>query len=397
MAKKPKGYYSKGKTTSERAYAKANARKSLTSVKGIASLVGLSVLEGLGGPKAKAPKAVLKYATRTGARILTDRQGARIIAEKAARTTRKTSDKVARAAGREAAGPKAKGPGGRPQLTRNNKSLKGYQQGEKTGVAVRTGNKSGQFKNTERVNKLGRGAPERVATATEKEYRAGKVNIRYESPKKLKAAAQQRKDASRKRLESTKPTGPGKRATTPKPSRPVNFRLRKSNKARLERSVRDYVEKYPGKGPGKLKSRTIGGQLRESTANAPVPKAIQERVSRSKALKDAENRYRDERGLRQPTIDSRSSRPRELTEREIEILRKVGKRDYSRGEVNTLAQSTVQREADDLVAKVLRDPRVRAQDAARVKAAIEKAKQDKSISRTIKGKQKNFRGKPMKK
>lgn len=83
MATKPKGYYSKGKVKSKDAVAKANARKSLTSLKGIAGIVGLSVLEGVGGPKARAVGAAAK-----------------------------TSAKVARAIAKEAAGPKAKAPFG---------------------------------------------------------------------------------------------------------------------------------------------------------------------------------------------------------------------------------------------------------------------------------------------
>lgn len=51
---RPKGYLTKGKTTSMDAARKAAARKELTSLKGIAGLVGRSVVEGIGGPKARA-------------------------------------------------------------------------------------------------------------------------------------------------------------------------------------------------------------------------------------------------------------------------------------------------------------------------------------------------------
>lgn len=80
---RPKGYLTKGKTKSVDAARKSAARKELTSLKGIAGLVGRSVVEGIGGPKAKAAKAAAK-----------------------------TSAKVARALANEAAGKKAKAPFG---------------------------------------------------------------------------------------------------------------------------------------------------------------------------------------------------------------------------------------------------------------------------------------------
>lgn len=63
MAKKPKGYYSKGKVTSEKAALRAkygNPR----SLKGIAGIVGGAIIEGIGGPKAKAAGAVVKGAAK---------------------------------------------------------------------------------------------------------------------------------------------------------------------------------------------------------------------------------------------------------------------------------------------------------------------------------------------
>jgi hypothetical protein len=71
------------KKFSQRDIEKAEARKQLTSVKGIAGLVGLSVLEGIGGPKARAAKGAVKI-----------------------------SAKVARAVAKEAAGKGAKAPFG---------------------------------------------------------------------------------------------------------------------------------------------------------------------------------------------------------------------------------------------------------------------------------------------
>lgn len=63
MAKKPKGYYSKGKVTSEKAALRAkygNPR----SLKGIAGIVGGAIIEGIGGPKAKAAGAAVKGAAK---------------------------------------------------------------------------------------------------------------------------------------------------------------------------------------------------------------------------------------------------------------------------------------------------------------------------------------------
>ena len=66
-----------------------------------------------------------------------------------------------------------------------------------------------------------------------------------------------------------------------------------------------------------------------------------------------------------PSMDSRKAttdkRITELTPREVAILRKVGKRDYSRGQVNTLADRTVQREADRRVEQGLRNKKARNQ------------------------------------
>jgi hypothetical protein len=72
------------------------------------------------------------------------------------------------------------------------------------------------------------------------------------------------------------------------------------------------------------------------------------RPSRDKSLPSMESR--------KATTDKRIT---ELTPREIAILRKVGKRDYSRGEVNTLAERTVQGEANRRVEQGLRNKKAR--------------------------------------
>jgi len=427
---------------------KDNAKPSFSSklkklAVAVPGIVGSSIVEGIGGPKARGAKAavvgaekiapaVVKFAERTGARILADRKGAQIVAEKAARITPKTSDKVARAAGREAAGPKAKGPGGKPQITRNNKSLKDYDTAEKTAVAVRTGTKPGEFKNVERINQTGGASPERAATATEKTARSKEVTVKRMTAAE-KTAAKNASDpqgykAATARREAAKPTTAGVKKYTPSNNKLVRRarsvdQLGKSSDARLaekttakeqaKATARANRAKRPAltaratkqskdaqtsvalKGPGKLKSGTLGGKLRESTANATVPKKEIESRSLKVATRNASKAENVERGRTQPTIESRMTRPKEPTDREIEILRTVGKRDYSRGEVNPLAQKTVQNEADSIVNKTLKDPRVKAQDAARERAAVEKFKSDKTIERSVKGApKKTFRGKP---
>jgi len=108
---------------------------------------------------------------------------------------------------------------------------------------------------------------------------------------------------------------------------------------------------------------------REARANREVAKreATSQRRSVRKgdtkgvrSARESVKAHKEDNRFSRPTIDSRTKpRPAELTPRERLILRKVGKRDYSSGEVNTLAQSTVQRQADDLVSKGLANKKVR--------------------------------------
>lgn len=155
MAKKPAGYYSKGKVTSERAVAKANARKSLTSLKGIAGIVGGAVLEGIGGPKAKAAGSaakaagsVLKYTTSSkGARKVIVKTVGKGLQTTTGQPRKKVSEKVAKAAAREAAGPKAKAPFGRNQkpakptvgriMSKSEKDRDAYYKSKKNPVTIK--------------------------------------------------------------------------------------------------------------------------------------------------------------------------------------------------------------------------------------------------------------------
>jgi hypothetical protein len=173
MATRPKGYLTKGKTNSADAMRKSKARASLTP-RGIAGIVGNAVLN---SPAGRAGK-VAKFAGRTGAKIIAERKGASILAEKAARTTKKPSNKVVKALAREATGPKAKGPGASPSLTKSSKPLNRAIKLEKTVVVQRTGNKPGQFKNVEKFNKKPGVSPERATTATEKQARNKTVTVK---------------------------------------------------------------------------------------------------------------------------------------------------------------------------------------------------------------------------
>ena len=122
---KPKGYYSKGKVSSEKAALRAKYGDPRT-LKGIASIVGGAIIEGIGGPKAKGAKvaakavegvapAAARFAKRTGQRIIQDRKGAQILNERAA-GGRKISRIAARREAERAAGPRARREGGEAAL-----------------------------------------------------------------------------------------------------------------------------------------------------------------------------------------------------------------------------------------------------------------------------------------
>jgi hypothetical protein len=116
---------------------------------------------------------------------------------------------------------------------------------------------------------------------------------------------------------------------------------------------------------------------RERKANREVAKreaTAQRRSARKgdasgvRSARESVKAHKEDNRFNKATIESREKpRPKPLTPREIAILRKTGKRDYSRGEVNTLAQGTVQREADRIVKRALKDKNMR----NKVKAEIE--------------------------
>ena len=332
----------------------------------------------------------------------------------------KTSAKLARAIAREAAGPKAKG------MTPRKVPLYKLDKAKVT-------TKGGSSTTVSRSPSAQR-AP---LTKTQRE-KLNEVRVRYDSPKELKAAAKARKEAPKARRENvpTPSRAPRKPASkvvrrarttdqlgkssaskiekktaakqeaklTARKNRANRPALIAKNKAAVKRygeqkqaekrqrkaETRFFTDKTPVKqyGPGgKEQGRVIGvttrGELRQLD------------VKTRRAAADPRNSLR---GGKQETIDQRQPRGKELSDREIEILRKVGKRDYSRGEVNPLAQRVVQGEADRRVGVFFKDPKVRAQDAARTKAAIEKTMSDKALSRRAKTlmNKKTFRGKPKK-
>lgn len=108
---------------------------------------------------------------------------------------------------------------------------------------------------------------------------------------------------------------------------------------------------------------------REARANREIAKREATSQRRSvrrgdtagvRSARESVKAHKEDNRFSRPTIDSRTKpRPAELTPREVAILRKVGKRDYSRGEVNTLAQRTVQGEADRRVEQGLRNKKAR--------------------------------------
>ena len=101
----------------------------------VPGIVGTSILEGIGGPKVKAGGKVASFAARTGRRIIADRKGATILAEKAARTG-KISNVAARREAERAAGPKARSVTGNPNRASSSGAIRAT--APKPGVKVTT-------------------------------------------------------------------------------------------------------------------------------------------------------------------------------------------------------------------------------------------------------------------
>jgi hypothetical protein len=359
----------------------------------VPGIVGASIIEGVGGPKAKAAGRVVK-----------------------------TSAKLARAIAREAAGDKAKG------MTVRKVPL--YKL-DKAKVTVKTGSSTTVKKGTSAQR-----APMTKAQIAEQ----NKVVFRKMTAAEKtasKAAAKARKQEPAARREAARPTTRGVKKYTPRASKTVRRartvdQLGKSTASRVEKKVAAKKEKKVAarisranrpsvvarnkavvKRVGEKKQAEKKRQLNETRLlNDKTPVKQYDSMGRLigsttkgelRQLKFKVDRAQTNprlepfvRGVKpQRTIDDRSPRPQGLTDKEIEILRTVGRRDYSRGEVNPLAQRIVQSEADRRVGVFFKDPRVNAQDKARETAAIRKTMKDAKTSRSIKNMRKNYRGKPM--
>jgi len=350
-------------------------------------IIGASVLEGIGGPKAK---------------------GAKIVA--------KTSARVARAIAKEAAGPKAKGIIARKVPLYDLKTAK---------MTTKTGSSTTIKKGTSAKR-----APMTKAEIAEKNKVVVKKMTAAEKTA-AKDAVEARKQAPAKNREAAKPNTPGRKA--PRASKLVRRartvdQLGKSSASKIEKKITAKQEKKlearknranrPALiAKNKAAVKRVGEQKRADKARQSAETKLlndktpvkqyddkgrvigsttkgelrQLKIKVDRAAKDTRNSLR---GKPQGTIDERTPRAKELTDKEVEILRTVGKRDYNKGEVNPLARRTVQQEADRRVGVFFRDPKVKAQDAARTKAAIEKTKSDKATSRSIQqAPKKTFRGK----
>lgn len=388
---RPKGYLTKGKTKSPDAARKASARRELTSLKGIAGIVGRSVVEGIGGPKARAAKAAAK-----------------------------TSAKLARAIAVEAAGPRSKGMIPRKVGLRNLKTSK---------MISKTGSSTTIKKGTaaQRAPMTKSQIAERNKVVTKKMTAAEKTAA--------KEASKARQQAPSKNREAAKPNTTGIKKFTPRESKTVRRaktvdQLGKSTASRMEKKTaakeavklstrRSAANRISTAARNKETVKRVGEQKRSEKKRqlaetrllndrTPVKQydsmgrligsttkgeLRQLKIKVDRAAKDSRNSLR---GKSQRTIDERNPRPQGLTDKEVEILRTVGKRDYSRGEVNTLANNILNREADRRVAELYKSPTFRAQEKAKEKMAIQRTMRDTRTSRGIKNMRKNYRGKPMK-
>lgn len=356
----------------------------------VPGIVGASIIEGIGGPKAKAASGAVK-----------------------------TSAKLARAIAREAAGSKAKGMTVRKvPLYKLDKAKMTTKTGSSTTVQKGTSAKRAPMTRAQiaEQNKV----TIRKMTAAEKTEAKAAAKARKQEPAARREAAV-RPATSRRRAPRVDKTVRRARmldqlGTASRVEKKVAAKQEKKIAARINRANRPSVvarNKAVVKRVGEQKQAEKKRQLNETRLlNDKTPVKQYDSMGRligsttkgelrqlKIKVERAQTNPRLEpfvRGVKtQRTIDERSPRPQGLTDKEIEILRKVGKRDYSRGEVNPLAQRIVQSEADKRVGVFFKDPRVKAQDKAREAAAIRKTMKDAKTSRSIKNMRKNYRGKPM--
>lgn len=414
---------------------KAEARKSLTSVKGLASIVGGAILEGVGGPKAKAGKIIGKGVSEIGS--IASKAAAERLVRQAAR--KKISDVDARDIAIKSAWRKAGRVGGRPILTKNTRPLDRATKAEKVAVSERTGDKPGQFKNTEKLTRKRGATPLRVSTDTEKEFRKGTVTVTRTTPRRSSDVRKEAQQVKNERVRSL--LTPIKNPSRNKPKVKVPRRARTTDLGKTTASK--VQKKILAKKQVKANARANASQIKKTVLANENKKVVKralehnaERRRQAALAKAREKNYDDqtlveitdasgkvtgtmkkgellkvkdkmknaaentENALIKPqrTIDEREPRRRSLSAREVQILRTVGKRDYSKGEVNTLADEKNYEQIQDELKKYFRSPKVRAEDAANEKAAIQKVMADKALAKRAKKimvkNQKTFRGKP---
>lgn len=362
--KRPKGYLTKGKTKSPDAARKALARKEITTARGLANIVLNSVLSGTPVGRGASASSKVMLAVRRNMR----KKAAGIEQRKpvSAVAARKVAEKSKFAPAGIAGGRSTKSKAGmsRPMSTQTGSPHKDKGPNVPVARPIKTNTKDLRVKRTD--------------------------------PKPLKAAAKARKNAPAQNREATKT--PEKRYAAKKPQRltrieqkrvdrlaaksaksnPTYKRSRNNKKNTAPKPETKYTDKtkvVQTDSMGRVIGSTTKGelnQLKVKTQNASENLRLESFI----------------KGVRkQRTIDERTPRPRELTPREEKMARIVGKRDYNdplaarQGKTaNILASKVNQREADRRVNVLLRDPRLKAQDLAKTKAAIKKYMDEKSPS-----------------
>ena len=221
---RPKGYLTKGKTKSINAARKSAARKELTSLKGIAGLVGRSVVEGIGGPKAKAAGV----AVRAGKKALSGKALDAAInkANLSARSTKpvrsksgglktttgqgrkKVSSVAATRMAEQSAGPKARRLGGEAALR---------SKGAKPGVRITT--KAGKYRGYGTLSKEKTTVTKPVKLETNKKGSA--ITVRKTEPRKAADVRAERAKIRRDRLREalTPRINPARKKITPERSK----------------------------------------------------------------------------------------------------------------------------------------------------------------------------------
>lgn len=303
---------------------------------------------GLNTGSGVAPAAE-RFAKRTGRRIIQDRKGAQILNERAA-GGRKISKIAARREAERAAGRRARREGGSKQLT----SI-----APKPRAKITTKTSKYRGYGTLTKDKTTVAKPAKPTSRKRNEITITRITPKKSSDVR-EARAKEKNARIRALLTPSKPRG-----------------TRSGGKAILgpKTNPRTILVAKPGKAKDVNKLINAPRGRMGDPAKGDVPKQIE---SRRVALENAAN---DSRNASQPSTKTPAEREKEF------------RPDTNRvGEVR--AKDPEQREADRRVAEGLRDPRVRAQDAAKEKATTELAKSDKRIERSIKqGPKKTFRGK----